>query len=194
MSHPLGILVLVATTREVGPSPNESSDTVRTQRNTDRRARTLHLVDIENLIGADPKTASIHDVHHAFGQFALAARQRVADLMIIGCNPKLAVKVQATLRGSGRIRTRKGPDGADLALLDAVEVDLWSKRFDRVVIGSGDHIFTETAARLREAGLEVVVVGLDGHTSIDLRSTASAFRPIRTPQSSTRCINLWSAA
>ena len=167
---------------------------MRTQRNTDRRARTLHLVDIENLIGTDPKAASIHDVQHAFGQFARAARQRVTDLMIIGCNPKLAVKVQATLRGAGRIRTRKGPDGADLALLDAVEVDLWSERFDRVVIGSGDHIFTETAARLREAGLEVVVVGLDGHVSIDLRNTASSFRPIHTPRSSTRSIVPQSAA
>ena len=167
---------------------------MRTQLSTDRRARTLHLVDIENLIGADPKTASIHDVHHAFAQFALTARQRVADLMIVACNPKLVVKVGNTLRGAGRIHPRKGHDGADLALLDAVDVDLWSQRFDRIVIGSGDHIFTETATCLRAAGLEVVVVGLDGHVSIDLRNSASSFRPIHNPRSTTRTINLRSAA
>lgn len=167
---------------------------MRTQRQTDRRARTLHLVDIENLIGTDPKTASIHDIRHAFGLYAVAAHQRMADLMIVGCNPELAIKVADTLRGAGRIRPRKGTDGADLALLEAVDIDLWAERFDRIVIGSGDHIFTETATRLRDAGLEVVVVGLSGHVSIDLRNTATSFRPMNHPRTNTRTITLPSAA
>ena len=57
------------------------------------------------------------------------------------------------------LRLAHGPDGADKALiadaaglLDASDI---GSRFEDVVIGSGDHIFSFTALRFRKAGLVV---------------------------------------
>ena len=167
---------------------------MRTQRRNERRARTLHLVDIENLIGIDPKRASIHDVRQAFGRYAEAARQRANDLLIVGCNPELAIKVADSLRGAGRIKSRTGADGADTALLETIDIDLWSKRFDRIVIGSGDHIFAPAVIDLTTAGLEVTVVARTGHVSRHLRSTGAAFRPMKIPTTNVRAADLRKAA
>ena len=101
---------------------------------TERRARTLHLVDIENLLGIDPKAAPLHDVRYGFGLYARAAEKRNADQIIVGCNPELAYSVADTLRGSGLIRVRLGKDGADLVLLESVDVNRRSDRYDRVVL------------------------------------------------------------
>jgi uncharacterized LabA/DUF88 family protein len=70
-----------------------------------------------------------------------------------------------------------GPDGADLALLDAARpLRAVVESYDRVVIGSGDGIFTALAADLRRAGLVVVVVSRPVALAIDLRDSASLVR------------------
>ena len=162
---------------------------MRTQRRIERRARTLHLVDIENLIGINPRQASVHDVRQAFARYAEAAHQRADDQMIVGCNPKLAIKVADSLRGSGRLRARSGADGADTALLEAVDVALWSQRFDRIFIGSGDHIFAPTIIDLRQSGLDVTVVARNGHVSRAVRATGATFRPMQIPPARIRTNN-----
>jgi hypothetical protein len=51
----------------------------------------------------------------------------------------------------------RGTDGADRALLGSLD---WSvlARFGCLVIGSGDHLFTEAAKRAQRIGLSVVVI------------------------------------
>jgi hypothetical protein len=53
---------------------------------------------------------------------------------------------------------RSGPNGADLALLEVLEREEVEGRSSRVVIGSGDGIFAEAAARLQAGGVDVTVV------------------------------------
>jgi len=57
-----------------------------------------------------------------------------------------------------RIILRSGKDGADLALIKVATDEDIAKRFNRVVIASGDGIFTTIAKKLSEQGVEVSIV------------------------------------
>jgi hypothetical protein len=50
-------------------------------------------------------------------------------------------------------RVRGGVDGPDLALLDAYDLPHAADRFDELVIGSGDHAFTDLAIAACNLGL-----------------------------------------
>ena len=119
--------------------------------------RTLHVVDVENLLGADHRQAGVTDVIEVLGQYEALVGVRPSDLMFYGVNPNLFLTVhQATRRGT--LCGQSGTDGADRALLDQVRADWVVGRFDRVCIASGDHAFAPLAADLRAAGVHVTGV------------------------------------
>ena len=125
--------------------------------------RTLHLLDLENLMGG-PMSGPI-----ALIQASLAFRQlavvRATDLVVVGVNPHLGYSAKACWP-DGLVVLGLGPDGADRALLKQVENARWTAaRFDRVVIGSGDGVFAESATRLRELGIPVVVISRESSLS-----------------------------
>ena len=115
-----------------------------------RPSRTLHLVDVENLTGPGGDTAS-----------ALRGYQRrlvrAHDHVIVAAAPKTAFVAKQTMPGS-LVRAARGKDGADLALLREIDVADVKRRFDRVVLVSGDGIFADLVAILRSLGLAVVIV------------------------------------
>lgn len=80
-----------------------------------------------------------------------------ADLLVVGCNHGAAAAVRFGWPNA-RLVQRSGPDGADLALIEVVEHERVAERFDSVVIGSGDGIFTESAAHLGAHGVRVTAV------------------------------------
>ena len=119
-------------------------------------ARTLHLVDIENLTGnALPCVATVMRTKKTYldllglGDF---------DQVVIGCSHHAYVDVGVGWGRSARYRVRSGPDGADLELLDTLRTEHVVERFSTVVIASGDGIFAAVAAELAAAGMPVVVV------------------------------------
>ena len=122
--------------------------------------RTWHLADVENLAGGSgPDQVTLGEV---FNVYYKAAGFRPGDLTTVACNPALGVRVKAALRGVD-LRVRRGKDGADLALLDAMaDVEWVAYRFDRVVLGSGDGIFYEKVRELQAAGVAVGIVGRRG--------------------------------
>ena len=145
--------------------------TARTRSSYVPKGRGLHSIDFENLTGG-PMLIREHG-----GVVAKAYRDTVGvrddDHVIIGVNPKAQMDAVDAFPGS-RIVGRPGPDGADLALLKELEdIDWIVSRFDRVVIGSGDHIFVPIVAKLRQRGIVVVVVGLKGHVSAELARVAT---------------------
>ena len=79
----------------------------------------------------------------------------------------------------GQARIRAGADGADLALVDALEqmpvgaIESERTPITEVVIISGDGIFTEVAREYVTRGLDVVVVSRTGQLHRDLESVAS---------------------
>lgn len=136
------------------------------------RIRTLHVVDVENVLGGTHETADVHQVAEALSAYDAAVGARPDDLTFYGANPALQFRVhEATARG--RVVGRRGPDGADDALLDMVAGDWVVERFDRVCIGSGDHAFAPFAAALRTAGVHVVVACAPGRISAELYRAAS---------------------
>lgn len=125
----------------------------------------LHLIDLDNLHGGtSPDKRRICRVHTDYHQVGVTNR----DLVFAACNHdptgtdrhRAEMNFQVRLHWAPAIlRLAHGPDGADKALiadaaglLDASDI---GSRFEDVVIGSGDHIFSFTALRFRKAGLVV---------------------------------------
>lgn len=151
--------------------------------------RALHLHDVENLVG-DPLATS-GAIAAARDACAAVSPPAEEDLVVIGCHPRMTTEIAASWF-SGQLLARKGSDGADLALLDAADPDDLSARFHRVVIGSGDGIFTPLARELRWRGVEVHVVARLGALSPSLARAAHVVAPIR-PAASTVTISGWAA-
>jgi len=132
--------------------------------------RRLHLVDIENLIGnPHPNTSHIRkcqtrylDIAHP-GEF---------DLVVVGCSHWYAKLVMFEWTGA-RFVVRSGPDGADMALLEVWD-DLATshQRFAEVLVGSGDHIFTDLSSRIAAEGIPVTVISRPDSLALSLRVAA----------------------
>ena len=128
--------------------------------------RTMHLVDVENLMGGPQ--SGIMTVADALDDYEAAAGYRHGDHMVIAAHPSIAFL--AGLARPGRVvRAAHGKDGADLALLGCIAAQNLARRFDRVVIGSGDGIFASPVRMLRAEGVRVQVVSRPGSLAFDLR-------------------------
>lgn len=135
--------------------------------------RELHLIDVENLLGTPSLTTGAVSVLRLTYD-RIVQTDRTAQ-QVIGTSTD-ATLLDAALGWAGaRPVFRHGPDGADLALLDA-GAHAPELRFRRVVIASGDHIFAPYAARLQQAGMTVTVVSRRVALS---RELAFAVRDVR---------------
>lgn len=132
--------------------------------------RTLHLVDLENLMGGPFQSqASMHCVSNWYRSIAPVER---ADHVIVAVNPMLAMAAGSEWPGT-RIRVGKGPDGADRALINELQDPRWvASHYDRVVIGSGDGIFASIIGSMRGYGIAVGVLARERHVSRALKRSA----------------------
>jgi hypothetical protein len=139
--------------------------------------RTLHLVDLENLM-----RGPVHDISaiaYALREYRMAAAVSSTDHVVLAVNPALAVDAGRAWPGA-RLRIGGGPDGADEALLHDVSDRQWvAERYDRVVIGSGDGIFAFAAAEFQSLGIAVGVVAPEHGVSHRLRRYASFVHLLR---------------
>ena len=132
-------------------------------------ARTLHVVDIENLAGAAmPSLRQVRDV-----------RARYLARLGLGCFDHVVIaSSHLTLMNAAlgwphcRYRVRSGPDGADLELLDVLVSENIAARFGQVIIGSGDRIFAAAAAQLVSEGVWVTALSQRSRLSARLRLAA----------------------
>jgi hypothetical protein len=132
-------------------------------------ARTLHLVDIENLAGtAIPSLPQVIDVQ---GQYARRMALGVDDHVVMASS-HLALVNTAVGWPHARYRVRSGPDGADLELLDVIQYENVATRFTHIVIGSGDGTFGHAAQGLTDHGVRVTVVSRWGSLSPALARAA----------------------
>jgi hypothetical protein len=133
-------------------------------------SRSIHLVDVENLL-ADPRPQP-SDIETCRARYESIAGLGSGDLIVVGCSHGAAIAV-GWKWPSARLVVRSGPDGADLALLEVIEGEEIASRFEHVVIGSGDGIFAEAAAQLAAHGRSVTVVSRAAALSRRLRLAAS---------------------
>lgn len=105
--------------------------------------RSLHLVDLENLLG-DP-WATGPRVGWALEQYFEVAGWRHGDLVYVAANPHLVKEFCFQPTVDWNVHTARGPDGADLALLAHAAPEFVARRAGRMVVGSGDHIVADRA-------------------------------------------------
>ncbi len=128
------------------------------------------MIDIENIVGGTGAGAA------AVGPTLAAYRSTMVvhadDHVLLGSGPTLAVAAGLAWPGA-QLRLGRGLDGADNALLDALDVDYVAAHYDRVVVASGDHAFIGLVAALRARRVAVVVLTRDDTSlSGDLRRLA----------------------
>jgi hypothetical protein len=135
--------------------------------------RSLHLVDVENLLGGTRFTKA--DVEALALLYRATAGAASDDLVVVASSHHTALPVWLGW-GNARRLVRSGADGADLALLEVIEKENVAVRFERVVIGSGDGIFAFSAAALQGAGVAVTIVSQRESLSNQLRLAARDIR------------------
>jgi hypothetical protein len=132
--------------------------------------RRLHLIDIENLVG--DRGPSLSQVRHARDLYVGCVAFDAMDQVEVAASSRQTLENAAFGWPCVHYRVRYGPDGADLALLDVMQHENVAGRFTRVVIGSGDHLFADEAARLAARGVHVTVVSWQRSLSPQLARAA----------------------
>jgi hypothetical protein len=150
--------------------------TDRRPRRRDRRrpaypARTLHLIDIENLAGTGRPDR--RQVRALYSMYRLRVGLGAMDQVVVACS-ELAISTAGYCWPGARCLVRSGPDGADLELLAVIEQERVAERFGHVAIASGDGIFATAAAGLAAAGCQVTVVSRRAGLSKRLALAASS--------------------
>jgi hypothetical protein len=142
---------------------------------TSSTSRTLHLVDLENLLG-DPR-ANASDALAKLDAYLEVAHWHADDHVILATNPWLMGKIAFDLPVPVSAHAVHGHDGADMMLLSLAPPELVVKRYQRLVVGSGDGIFAGRASRVREQGVVVDVVARPDGCSSRLRGFHCSFMP-----------------
>lgn len=119
--------------------------------------RTLHLIDIENLLPHRRPSLTVAAVEVVLSRYRAVSPIAAHDHVVGACSPRIGLAVGLAL-GRGRLVVRRGVDGADRALLEAAPAAWVAERFGRVVVASGDHAFAPLVADLRARGVTVDVV------------------------------------
>jgi hypothetical protein len=136
--------------------------------------RSLHLVDVENLMGGPELGDTV--LRDSLAGYRASAPVFDGDHVIIGANPQLGLAAKTAWPGA-RLVVRGGPDGADIPLLEAVrDVAFIAARYDQIVVGSGDGAFEVVVREFRSRGLAVGVVSLRRGLSYALGTLASFVR------------------
>ena len=123
------------------------------------RKRRYILVDIENPTnGAKATCQEVAAFWSILGQQAPGIAPH--DHVVVGAARQIVRKYRAAINGENVkwVVGADAPDGADRALLAAIDLRRVARNFDELVIVSGDHAFTQLAHRAKQAGLSVHVV------------------------------------
>jgi hypothetical protein len=121
-------------------------------------SRTLHLVDVDNLLG-DPRVTDAGRIALVFDTYRRAAMYTNGDHAVVatGCDARHVLEVELGWPTARHCR-RVGRNGADLALLEEAQWAATSQRYARVVLGSGDGIFLTAFDLLRAVNIPVDIV------------------------------------
>ncbi len=130
------------------------------------------MVDVENCCGTGLPSAAA--VEAMFLGYRSVAAVGLADHGVASASRSAIGRIVFSLLPQLRwVPGGSGPDAADLALLGAVDEGHVARRYQRLVIASGDHAFAPLAGRMAATGMEVVVVALRGGLNRELASAAT---------------------
>ena len=124
------------------------------ERKTETGGRRLVLVDLDNVTG-------MTDLHTEQWRSLLGGLRRALGatdrdhLIIAMCRRTLGQAMGALTEVPAQLLAKDGPDGAELAIDDAVDLAHAATRYTTLVIVSGDHYFTRFAHDARRHGMHV---------------------------------------
>jgi hypothetical protein len=118
--------------------------------------RSFHVLDVENeLSGGNFAESDVARLRRVWNIVVEPADQ---DLYFLATGTRTAAAI-AFGWPSATKEVREGKDGADEAIIEHLDVDYVSARFDHVFLGTGDHRMQPKAKALIEAGVKVTIVG-----------------------------------
>jgi hypothetical protein len=117
--------------------------------------RTLHLVDLENLLGDRRKEEVALD---GLRRYLALARWEEGDQVLVAAHREIIRQVGFASPVPCSLHATEGDDAADLMLLAHAPAELVIRRYSRLVVGSGDGIFAERAVAARAGGVGVAVI------------------------------------
>lgn len=133
------------------------------------QGRTLVLVDFENLCLGTIDSISLAE---------LVRDELSACVSLTGDEHVVIATSHAGLLTFGlawpgaRVLVRSGQDGADLELLSVLREEHVADRFEKIIVASGDGIFTDEVSRLAVQGCDVTVVSRPAQLSRRLKLAA----------------------
>lgn len=117
--------------------------------------RRLHLVDIENEVGGHVTPTSCLAFLAEYTRLGIVGD---LDHVVVGCSPHSLRHTWVLPAGWRRVLGPRGPQSADLALIDAEPSPRLLSSYSGVVLASADGGFVDLAVRIRNAGLQLTVV------------------------------------
>jgi hypothetical protein len=123
-------------------------------------ARTLHLIDLENLLGDQRKDPSVAAV--GLNRYLELAVWRPGDHVLVAAHHEIIKSFAFDPPVACNAHAVCGPDAADEVLLENAPAEFVARRYGRLVIGSGDHKFVRRARELRDRRVGVLVVAPAG--------------------------------
>ena len=140
--------------------------------------RSLHLIDLENLCGSGLPTDEV--IATVWNTYRYGVSTSPDDHYIVGVSHACAQRAWFILPTQGvQRRVRSGKDGGELAILADLDLAHAVSRYRRLVIGSGDGMFTPTARAAREQGLHVHQVSGVGTCARALSQSAHTHSRLR---------------
>lgn len=153
----------------------------------------VHLLDAENLLGGPAATPDA--VGHLWRTYRYGIPTAERDQFRMGVSRFVARRAALALPGHGvRLLVASGGVGAEEVLIESIDLEHLARRYDRLVIASGDHRFTPLARAARELELHVhVVVGVGAcarslHEAATTRSRLRLTSPAPTAPAAVRRI------
>lgn len=131
--------------------------------------RTLHLVDLENLLG-DRRNEEV--ALDGLRRYLAIARWVDGDQVLVAAHPEVIRQVGFASPVSCSLHATSGADAADSMLLAHAPAELVVRRYSRLVVGSGDGIFIDRALAARAGGVGVAIVARPGGCSKRFRRRA----------------------
>jgi hypothetical protein len=123
------------------------------------RKRRYFLIDIENPTrGAKAKRQEVAKFWDILKRQAPGIAP--LDHVVVGASRSVVNRYRTSITGANVkwVTGDNTPDGADRALLGAIDLYRVARHFDELVIVSGDHAFADLARRAKSFGLSVQVV------------------------------------
>ena len=145
-------------------------------RTIDIRDRALHLVDLESLARGPGQEGVAYRT--AWDDYTFSAGLNEQDHVEIASCGLVMAEAAFSLPTRYPKHCANGADGAENLLLGIVGPDFVARRYEWLVIGSGDHAFVPYALEAQRLGAKVRIVSAPGSRSAEFSGNGFGIRDL----------------